>query len=80
MSDQDNLQILTDTALSAIKSAESIKTLDDIRVEYLGKKGSITEQLKALGKLPKEERSAAMWKAVEPKLQRSYLISNCAPW
>ena len=59
MSNQDNLQILTDTALSAIKSAESIKTLDDIRVEYLGKKGSITEQLKALGKLPKEERSAA---------------------
>ncbi|MGB2271648.1 MAG: phenylalanine--tRNA ligase subunit alpha [Pseudomonadales bacterium] len=59
MSNQENLQLLTDKAMSAIKGADSIKALDDIRVEYLGKKGSITEQLKALGKLPKEERSAA---------------------
>ncbi len=59
MSNQENLQLLTDTAMAAIKSADSIKALDDVRVEYLGKKGSITEQLKALGRLPKEERSAA---------------------
>lgn len=59
MSNQENLQALTDTALAAIRAVKSVKSLDDIRVEYLGKKGLITEQLKALGKLPKEERSAA---------------------
>lgn len=59
MSNQENLQALTDTALKAITTSDSVKALDDIRVDYLGKKGRITEQLKALGKLPKEERSAA---------------------
>ncbi|MFK7814794.1 MAG: phenylalanine--tRNA ligase subunit alpha [Gammaproteobacteria bacterium] len=33
--------------------------LEFLRVQYLGKKGVLTEQLKALGKLPKEERPAA---------------------
>ena len=59
MSNDENLQALRDKALAAIKAVNSVKALDDIRVEYLGKKGLITEQLKALGKLPKEERSAA---------------------
>ena len=59
MSEQENLAQLTEQALSAIASADSVKALDEIRVEYLGKKGLITAQLKTLGKLPAEERSAA---------------------
>ena len=43
-------------ALSEINSASDLKQLDQIRVDYLGKKGRLTEQLKLLGELPIEER------------------------
>ena len=43
----------------AIQSATDFKSLDDLRVQYLGKKGQLTEYLKTLGKLPAEDRPAA---------------------
>ncbi len=55
----DNLQSLLQQALNAVAQADSIQTLDQVRVQYLGKKGEITDQLKNLGKLPPEERPAA---------------------
>ena len=53
------LNALESTALSEIQSATDLDTLDAMRVQYLGKKGVLTEQLKSLGKLSKEERPAA---------------------
>ena len=55
----DNLEALTSGALQAIAQAENAAELDSLRVQYLGKKGSLTEQLKSLGKLPAEKRPAA---------------------
>ena len=46
-------------AISEINSASDLKQLDKIRVNYLGKKGRITEQLKMLGTLPPDERPKA---------------------
>lgn len=46
-------------AETAIKSAEDLKSLDHIRVNYLGKKGMLTEYLKSLGQLLPQERPAA---------------------
>lgn len=46
-------------AMQAIELADNERALDDLRVQYLGKKGSFTELLKSLGKLPAEERPAA---------------------
>lgn len=46
-------------AESAIQSASDLKSLDQYRVQYLGKKGQLTEYLKTLGQLPPEERPAA---------------------
>lgn len=43
-------------AESAIQSASDLKSLDQYRVQYLGKKGQLTEYLKTLGQLPPEER------------------------
>lgn len=51
-------EILRD-ATSAIQSASDLKSLDHYRVQYLGKKGQLTEYLKTLGQLPPEERPAA---------------------
>jgi len=58
MSSQD-LDRLTRDAEAAIDAAADLAALDRLRVEYLGKKGHITAQLKALGKLPADERPAA---------------------
>lgn len=55
----ENLESLTSTALQAITEAQDITELDSLRVQYLGKKGSLTEQLKSLGKLPAEDRPKA---------------------
>lgn len=56
---QNELDQLVEAAGQAIQGAADLKSLDDIRVQYLGKKGSITERMKSLGKLPKEEKPAA---------------------
>ena len=46
-------------AVDEIGRAVDQTTLDAVRVKYLGKKGFFTEQMKALGKLPPEEKREA---------------------
>ncbi|HET7628249.1 MAG TPA: phenylalanine--tRNA ligase subunit alpha [Bacillales bacterium] len=53
---QERLQELQEQALAEIESAAGLRELEQIRVTYLGKKGPITEILRGMGKLPKEER------------------------
>ena len=55
----ENLDSLKTSALAAIAQAQNEHELEQLRVQYLGKKGSLTEQLKTLGKLPPEERPQA---------------------
>lgn len=54
-----NLDPLIQEAKKAIAEAVDLQALDQIRVAYLGKKGSLTERLKQLGSLSPEERPAA---------------------
>ena len=65
----ENLEQLVQDGLTAVKNADSLQTLDQIRVEYLGKKGVITQQAKTLGKLSPEERPVAGQKINEAKGQ-----------
>lgn len=51
-------QVVTE-AKTKIEQVDSITALDQIRVEYLGKKGLMTEQMKSLSSLPKEEKPKA---------------------
>jgi len=53
------LATLEQQARAAVDAATDLKVLDDIRVQYLGKKGLLTGQLKQLGKLSAEERPQA---------------------
>lgn len=55
----DHLPTVVAEARQAIQAAESVASLDEVRVKYLGKKGEITALLKGLGKLPAEERPQA---------------------
>ncbi len=52
----DELEKIKEIALQKIKDSEKTDDLEQIRVEFLGKKGKITEFLKKLGSLPPEER------------------------
>ena len=61
-------QLVTD-GLDAVVQAADEAALDQVRVQYLGKKGELTQQLKSLGKLSAEERPAAGAKINEAKQQ-----------
>ncbi|MBN8431274.1 phenylalanine--tRNA ligase subunit alpha [Microbulbifer salipaludis] len=63
------LQSLTEQALALVEQAGDLAALDQVRVDYLGKKGQITALLKGLGKLSAEERPAAGAKINEAKQQ-----------
>jgi phenylalanyl-tRNA synthetase alpha chain len=53
---QAKLQKLQAAALSAAAGADSIKSLEDLRIKYLGKKGELTAILNGLGSLSTAER------------------------
>ena len=53
-----------------------LKALDDSRVQYLGKKGELTDLLKGLGKLSKEERPKMGEAINEAKVQIQKLIES----
>jgi len=55
----ENLEPLANEAKAAIAAAEDGATLEQLRVDYLGKKGQITALLKGLGQLSAEDRPAA---------------------
>ena len=54
-----DLESLTRKLLQRIAGSGDLQALEAARIEALGKKGSITAQLKLLGGLPPEERKAA---------------------
>ncbi|MDF0727473.1 phenylalanine--tRNA ligase subunit alpha [Cytobacillus sp. S13-E01] len=53
---KDRLKELQVEAIAKVEAVSDLKGLNDIRVEYLGKKGPITEVLRGMGKLSAEER------------------------
>jgi len=56
---QQELDRLVKEARAAIEASDDLKALDQVRVQYLGKKGALTKQMQTLGKLPPEERRDA---------------------
>jgi phenylalanyl-tRNA synthetase alpha chain len=55
----NDIEQLLEEASSALATCNDVAALDDLRVQYLGKKGLFTERLKSLGKLSAEERPKA---------------------
>lgn len=47
---------IKEDSLGAIKNCKDLKTLNDLKVKYLGKKGELTTVLRGMGKLSPEER------------------------
>jgi phenylalanyl-tRNA synthetase alpha chain len=55
----EQIEDIITKANQAIDAADDLKQLDQVRIDYLGKKGALTDLLKNLGKLPHEERPKA---------------------
>ncbi len=53
---KEQLEIIRQEALAALKTAKDAAGLESLRVKYLGKKGELTAVLKQMGKLSAEER------------------------
>jgi phenylalanyl-tRNA synthetase alpha chain len=71
-----DLDAIIKQAEALINDAADAATLDAVRVEFMGKKGHLTEQLKGLGKLSNEERPAAGQKINLAKQQVQQLIQT----
>ncbi len=53
---EETLRNLLEEAKKELSSAENLKTLEEIRVKYLGKKGELTKILRGMGNLSHDER------------------------
>lgn len=72
----ENLESLVSQAESAISAATDIQALDQVRVQYLGKKGELTQLLKGLGRLSAEERPKAGAEINEAKQKLQEVINQ----
>ena len=47
---------IKENSLKEISESKDLKSLNDLKVKYLGKKGELTQALRGMGKLSPEER------------------------
>ena len=82
---RDKLKKIKELAVENLKGVNDLKALDDLRVKFLGKKGELTQILKGMGALSKEERPAVgqlaneVREEIEVKLDEAKkgLLSKC---
>ena len=53
---REKLQALKEQALQDLETVTSLEALKNLKVQYLGKTGSLTEILRGMGALSAEER------------------------
>lgn len=73
---KQELQTMIQQAEREIAQVDDLHLLEQIRVQYLGKKGQLTEYLKSLGQLPAEERPKAGQTINEAKEKLQELLNK----
>ena len=53
---KEQIEQIRKTSIEEVKNAKDIKSLNDLKVKYLGKKGELTQVLRGMGALTPEER------------------------
>ena len=71
-----DLDAIISEAKTLIDAANDVAGLDAIRVEFMGKKGKLTEQMKGMGKLSPEERPIVGQKINQAKQTVQGLLSE----
>lgn len=72
-----DIQQVVERANADISRCEDLQILDQIRVDYLGKKGRITVQMQQLGKLPGQQRREAGQRINKAKNEVAEAIQAC---
>ena len=73
---KEELLKIKDEAKALIEKAEDLKSLEDLRVKFLGKKGDLTAILKMMGSLSPEERPVMGQLANEVREDIEALLKN----
>ena len=71
-----DIESTLDNAKKRVTDSDNLRDLEDIRVDFLGKKGALTLMLKTLGNLSPAERPAAGAKVNEAKATLQNLIEG----
>jgi phenylalanyl-tRNA synthetase alpha chain len=76
--DVDQLAVIGDDARRRIGNAPDETALEQLRVEILGKKGTLTAALRSLGSMPAEQRASAGARANSLKAEVERLLTSRA--
>ena len=52
----NDIQSIKNLAGEEIEKTDSLRSIQDLKIKYLGKKGILTGKLKSLGSIPQEDR------------------------
>ena len=69
-----DIESTLENAKKRVMDSDTLRNLEDIRVDFLGKKGALTLMLKTLGDLSPADRPAAGAKVNEAKVSLQNLI------
>jgi len=72
----DALETIVAQAKEALEQAADLVALQQVRAEFLGKKGKLTERLKSLGSMPADQRKQAGEKINQAKQQVLHLTQQ----
>ena len=73
---EDRLRSIEDEALEGVEKAQDREAIEKIKVKFLGRKGLLTNILKGLGSLPKEERPKVGKLANQVKVKIEHAIGE----
>jgi len=71
-----SLSQLRESFLKELAVARSLHQLEEVRIQYLGRKGALTSFLKGIGELPSEERPGAGADANQLKSEIEHLLEE----
>ncbi len=73
---KERLQQLQEEALAALQQAADLKSLQDVRVQILGKKGALTEVMKGMRALSVEERPVvgSLVNTLKDRLETTFVV------
>ena len=73
---KEKLEQIRAEGLAAIDAVDSLQTLEEVRVKYVGRKGLVTEVLRGLGQVSAEERPALGQAANEVKAALTQVLDQ----
>lgn len=73
---EKTLEQIATKVFQAIENAKDLRELDQVRVDFLGKKGALTDILKEVGQLPPAERPKAGQSVNELKIKIQHAIET----